>query len=150
MRLTAIEASATWPLRQSILRPHQPLSEMEYPGDEAPSTRHFGAWKDERLMGIASLYREDLCDRPRVRGWRLRGMAVVPESRRLGVGASLVQACAAHAGSEGGELLWCNAREGALAFYRRLGFETLKGPFEIPGIGTHFVLTLPLPGVDQR
>lgn len=144
IEVRSLAASETWPLRQSQLRPHQTVSEMLYPGDLDDTTRHFGAFSSPELVGIASLYRETLPERPAVLGWRLRGMAVLPNHRRSRIGATLVDACLAHARSEGGGLLWCNARENALAFYGRLGFTSLKGPFEIPGIGPHFLLILPL------
>lgn len=40
----------------------------------------------------------------------------------------------------GAEVLWCNARVGALGFYLRLGFATIGEEFEIAGIGPHFVM----------
>ncbi len=135
-----LTASETWPLRQSQLRPHQTVQEMRYPGDDADATRHFGAWSDAELVGIASLYQEPLPEKPAVTGWRLRGMAVLPSQRRAGVGAKLVEACLDHARREGGGLIWCNARENALAFYASLGFTSLRGPFDLPGIGPHFLL----------
>jgi predicted GNAT family N-acyltransferase len=117
---------------------------MIYPGDDLSETRHFGAWQAGTLVGIASLYKEALPERPGAQGWRLRGMAVEENLRRGGTGRRLVEACIAHGKSHGGGVLWCNARENALAFYRSLGFETLRGPYDIPGIGPHFLLALPL------
>ena len=35
--------------------------------------------------------------------------------------------------TEGGELIWCNARVSALAFYERAGFRTWGEEWEIPG-----------------
>jgi GNAT superfamily N-acetyltransferase len=144
MKIEAIPSSKTWALRQSVLRPHQTLSEMQYPGDEDESSRHFGAWEDKTLLGIASLYKEALPEIPGTLGWRLRGMAVAPERRGQGIGAQLVEACIAYARKEGGRVLWCNAREGALPFYLGLKFRSLKGPYDLPGIGPHFLLVLDL------
>ncbi len=117
---------------------------MFFPGDDGAETIHFGAWESGALVGIASLYPEALTERPARAGWRLRGMAVEPALRRQGVGAELVRSCAQHARRKNGEILWCNARENALAFYGSLGFETIRGPFDIPGIGPHFLLSLEL------
>lgn len=144
LEVRAIAASETWALRQAILRPHQSIAEMAFPGDDAPLTRHFGAFGEAGLVGIASVYREDLPERPGLAGWRLRAMAVKPEGRMRGTGASLVGACLECARSSGGKILWCNARENAMGFYSALGFECVRGPFDIPGIGPHFLLTLPL------
>lgn len=113
---------------------------MNYPGDDAPTTRHFSAWDGKGIVGIASLYQENFEGEPQASGWRLRGMAVLPTVRRAGVGAKLVDQCLAHIREQRGALLWCNAREGALSFYRALHFGTVRGPFDIPGIGPHFLL----------
>ena len=42
--------------------------------------------------------------------------------------------------SNDGDVLWFNARENAVKFYQNYGFSIQCGPFEIPEIGTHFVL----------
>jgi ribosomal protein S18 acetylase RimI-like enzyme len=102
---------------------------------------HFAAYDGEWLVGIASLYRED---RPRAGtphvGWRLRGMASIPEARRRGVGRRLLDACVEHVANAGGGELWCNARTPAAGFYAKAGFEVISEPFEIPGIGPHVVM----------
>ena len=140
MEIRSVPSSATWPLRQQILRPHQPLSEMNFPGDDAPGTRHFGAWDGTQQIGIASLYEEALEGEPQSAAWRLRGMAVLTSRHGRGIGKQLVEHCAEYARKQRGALIWCNAREVALPFYEKLRFECLLGPFEIPGIGAHFLL----------
>ena len=76
--------------------------------------------------------------------WRLRGMATAPGRRGRGLGAVLVAACAAHATDAGGRRLWCHARVRAVALYERAGFERETGTFDVPGIGPHVRLSLPL------
>ena len=133
-----ISAEATRPLRQRILRPTQPLHELVYPGDDAPDSLHVGYFDDGTLLGIASVYRQSPDGSPDDPGdWRLRGMAVVPEARRRGVGAALVAACEAHARARGGTRLWFNARVDALPFYFALGYEAVGGVYELPGAGPH-------------
>ena len=56
-----------------------------YPGDDAGL--HLGAFDGDRLVGIASLYREARADRPTRARWRLRGMATDPDVRGAGFGA---------------------------------------------------------------
>jgi predicted GNAT family N-acyltransferase len=108
-----------------------------YPGDDDASTVHVGAYIGERLVGIASLYREG---RPGQDGWRLRGMASAPDARGTGIGRALLDACVAHVAAAGGGELWCNARTPALPFYAKAGFEVISEPFDIPGIGPHVVM----------
>ncbi len=145
-----VTAADVRPLRHLVLRPNQPFEQTRYPGDDHPDTVHFGAFAGDRLVGVASLYRED---RPgagpeatgwRLRGmaagWRLRGMATDPEARGRGHGRRLLSASVDHvAAAQGGEL-WCNARLVAVPFYRAAGFEVVGGEFDIPGIGPHYVM----------
>ncbi len=132
------------PLRHRILRPGRPFGETRYAGDGDPATVHFAAFAGDRLVGAASLYRED---RPGGggAGWRLRGMATDPGARGKGHGRDLVAACVDHVAASGGGELWCNARSAASAFYRSAGFEEVGEEFEIPGIGPHVVMRRTVP-----
>jgi len=131
-------AAETRPLRRRILRPSQAEHELVYPGDDAPGNLHLGYFDGAILLGVASLFRQSPEGAPDDPGdWRLRGMAVVPEARRRGVGAALVAACEVHARSRGGTRLWFNARVDALPFYFALGYEATGEPYELPGIGAH-------------
>jgi len=125
-------------LRHRILRPGQDLEATVYPGDSDPDTVHLGAFDGDRLVGITSLYHEA---RPgRSGGWRLRGMAVEGRARGRGFGVALLAACVDHVTATGGAEIWCNAREGAVGFYRRSGFEVVGEEFDIPGLGCHVVM----------
>jgi predicted GNAT family N-acyltransferase len=143
-----LSADEARPLRLLVLRPDQPPESAVYPGDDAPTSRHFGAWLDDRLVGIASLYAEPRAGGPGP-GWRVRGMATEPALRGRGVGRALLQACVDHVAAEGGGELWANARMGAVDFYARLGFEAVSDVFEIEGIGAHVVMRRLVP-VDRQ
>ncbi|MBI2422076.1 MAG: GNAT family N-acetyltransferase [Candidatus Hydrogenedentes bacterium] len=142
--LCILAAHETWPLRQKILRPHQTLEEMFFPGDEAVDTIHFGIVLDDAIAGIASLYREAHPAFPGEALWRLRGMAVDEAARRHGLGRRLVEECIAAARARGGTVLWCNARTSAADFYRRLGFKIQGKVFAMPGIGWHYLMWIGL------
>ena len=132
------------PLRHRILRPGQGFEDTLYPGDDLSDTVHLGAFEGERLVGIASLYREDRSGGP-AGGWRLRGMATDADVRGTGFGAALLRGCVDHVVAEGGSELWCNARLSALGFYRRAGFEVRSDEFDVPGIGPHVVMARGVP-----
>ena len=136
MRL--IPAAETWPLRQSVLRPGRPLAAAQFPGDDLPSTKHFGAFQNDELVGIASLFRAEMPEHPGVGALQLRGMATAPEVRGAGCGRALVAACVAFASASGQKLIWCNARVSALEFYRKQGWEILGEEFDVPDVGPHF------------
>lgn len=137
--IRAVTAEAVRPLRHVVLRPDQPVEASIYPGDNDTETVHLGAFDGNRLVGVASLYREA---RPGASGgWRLRGMATEPGVRGRGFGVALLDACIEHVRTEGGAELWCNARRKAIGFYRRAGFAEVGEEFDIPDIGRHIVMT---------
>ena len=133
-----IDAAATRPLRQRILRPGQAPDELVYPGDDAPDSLHVGAFAGDTLLGVASIYQQSPEGRPtRPTDWRLRGMAVVPEARRRGIGQALLDACERHASAHGARRVWFNARIDAMPFYVSQGYEGIGEAYELPGIGLH-------------
>jgi predicted GNAT family N-acyltransferase len=90
-------------------------------------------------VGIVSLYKEPRAGGP-ADGWRIRGTATEADARGAGYGAALVAACIEHTAAHGGGELWCNARMGAVGFYRRMGFDVVSDEFDIAGIGPHVVM----------
>ncbi len=141
MRVATVTAEQTRPLRHLVLRPTQSAEATEYPGDHDPDTRHFGAFDEGRLVGIASLYSEPRADGP-VEGWRLRGMATAVDARGRGAGRALLGACRDQVASTGGAELWCNARVVARDFYTAAGFEVVGPEFDIEDIGPHVVMRM--------
>lgn len=150
--LRPIPPEATWPLRQAVLRPHQALEACRFPGDDAPGAFHLGAHDPAgRLLAVASFGPEPApaelraalagpdadADTPPAADWRLRGMATLPDWRRRGLGQALLGEGLARLQGRGADLLWCNARLGALAFYRRAGLIAVGPSFDLPGIGPH-------------
>jgi predicted GNAT family N-acyltransferase len=133
-----ITGAETLPLRHAILRTGLPREMAIFPGDEAPSSIHLGAFKDGQLVGVATLHYVPLLDRPDFApAYQLRGMATAPEVRGLGAGRELVEACIGAAKEAGAHWIWCNARAPVAGFYARYGFKTTGGMFDIPTVGPH-------------
>ncbi|MHA3772101.1 GNAT family N-acetyltransferase [Verrucomicrobiota bacterium sgz303538] len=134
-----ISANQTLLIRSAILRPGMPLDAVRFPGDELETTVHFGAFAGAQHVGVASIYAAPLPEQPEVAyAWQLRGMATVPEVRGQGAGRALLLAAIAEVRARGGTLLWCNARTGAVEFYRKHGLEVVGEEFDIPEVGPHF------------
>jgi ribosomal protein S18 acetylase RimI-like enzyme len=144
MRVEAASAETVRPLRRTVLRPHQRAEDLVYPGDDAPGTLHAIVREDEAVVGVATVSREPHPRDPQPGDWRVRGMATDPAARGTGIGAALLAACVEHARAEGGRRVWCNARTPARGFYERAGFAVEGEEFELPGIGPHHLMSLPL------
>ncbi|ONH26599.1 GNAT family N-acetyltransferase [Pseudofrankia asymbiotica] len=139
VRLERTAAEATLPLRQRVLRPHQTVHDVAFPGDDEADSAHVVAvLADGTVVGAVSVLREPA---PwGAAGWRLRGMATDEAMRGRGIGARLLAAVLDHVRDHGGGLLWCNARVRAVPFYERGGLRTRGEVREEPGIGPHVVM----------
>lgn len=108
-----IRPELTWRLRQEVLYPAQKLYEMEL--DEDKEGIHFGAFTDNKLVGIISLFQAG-------KSFQFRKLAVLSEYQKMGIGNALLQRVEEFAESEGGTLIWCNARVSAIGFYMKSGY----------------------------
>ena len=144
--IRVMTAAETIPLRHSVLRPGRPRETARFPGDDELGTRHFGAYRDGKLLAVASLFSIEMPERPGIAAFQLRGMAAAPEARNTGLGTALVAACVEYAWEKEVPLLWCNARIAASEFYRKLGFGTVGGEFQIADVGPHFRMMLRVDG----
>ena len=136
-----IPAAAVYSVRQQVLRPGRPLTECIFEGDSSEKTFHLGLFMDGNLIGVASFMQNSNPLFNEKGQYQLRGMAVLPEYKGQGFGASLL--------IEGEEklkklvekpFLWFNARDAAIGFYEKFGYKTKGEKFDIPGVCLHIVM----------
>ena len=72
--------------------------------------------------------------------FQLRGMATLEEFQKQGLSAALLQTAFPIIKRNHVNLLWCNAREAAVGFYEKMGFEKNSDTFEIEGVGPHILM----------
>lgn len=125
------------PLRRQVLRPNQPEEASDYPGDADYLAVHLGVFHDGAVVAAGSLFPEE--------GWRIRGMATLPEHRGEGLGRAVLEGLLEAAAARGGGRVWCNARTTVTDFYARFGFVPEGGEFEIEGIGPHLTVATEVP-----
>lgn len=124
------------PLRHKVLRPGQEREACYFDGDADQTTRHFAWVEDGQVVSIATVMEMGRDFDGKAIPYQLRGMATDPASAGQGIGSSFLQAL--HKAVD--DSWWCNAREVAVRFYERNGLVVVGEPFEIPGIGTHYVM----------
>lgn len=135
-----IPALETFSVRLPVLRPGKSIETCHFEGDNLETTKHFGYFNDEKLAGIASLFKHPTPFFKEEQQFQLRGMAVLSEYQKKGIGEILVKHAEKDAIERGGKLMWFNAREIAVPFYKKLGYEIIGEPFDIEDIGKHYVM----------
>ncbi|MDF2153362.1 GNAT family N-acetyltransferase [Vibrio sp. CAU 1672] len=103
------------PVRHRVLWPHKPLSHCEVEGDK--QAQHYGAFVDDALVGVASVYLDG-------RQARLRKFAILPQYQGQGIGSMMIEHMLASLAHSPVDCFWCDARESAVSFYRRFGMHT--------------------------
>lgn len=135
-----IPALETFLVRHPVLRPGKPIETCHFEGDTLETTRHFGYFSDEKLVGVASLFKHPTSLLKEEQQFQLRGMAILPEYQKKGLGEALVNYAETNAAERNGKLIWFNAREIAVPFYKKLGYEIIGDPFDIQDIGKHYIM----------
>jgi predicted GNAT family N-acyltransferase len=136
-----VQLDAIVDLRHGVLREGLPRDAAIFDGDADPTSRHYGAFVDDRLVGCATLHLNSYEGGP---AWQLRGMAVAPEFRRQNIGRAMLDYIDMETGSDlSVRLFWCNARVPATPFYQNLGWEIVSERFEIPTAGPHVRMVRP-------
>ncbi len=67
-------------------------------------------------------------------------MATLEKYRDKGIGRALINAGREFVKNNKGEIIWCNARESAVLFYKKCGFIVISEKFDIENIGPHYVM----------
>ena len=109
-----IRPELTWYLRQKVLYPAQKLYEMEM--EEDLNGVHFGAFTDNKLVAVVSLF-------PKGDDFQFRKFAVDVGYQGKGIGNILLAYINDFAQADGGTRIWCNARLSAIGFYLKSGFQ---------------------------
>lgn len=136
-----ISAEETYPVRQQVLRPGRPAREVFFEGDLEPETFHLGYFDADEIVGVAtyvgrknSFFEDNL-------QYQLRGMAVLPDFRGKNIGEALLLYGEKLLKNNHPEvLLWFNAREVAIDFYKKYAYRAIGDPFMIPNVCMHIVM----------
>ena len=110
----------THPLRLAVLRFDTVTKNVVFPEDTWPGAFHLGVRLSDELVGTSSWVPRDHHGQP---GVQLRGMATSRRLQGSGLGGILLNAGCERAAAGDAVVVWARARDAALAFYLRHGFE---------------------------
>lgn len=131
-----IKANETHTLRIEILR-NGIANNYFFEEDNNTSTFHLGAFHKETCIGIVTFIK----DSKKGNTYQLRGMALALKYQKLGIGTQLIQFSYPILKEKNVISIWCNAREIAVDFYTKNGFEIKGEAFNIPNIGIHYIMS---------
>lgn len=130
----------TYSIRGAVLRKGKPLKSCFFVGDEHITTNHYGIHNQNKLFGVISTFESSNSQLDFKNQIQIRGMAILEEYQNKGFGKKLLEFTEKEIEKSRYSLIWFNARENAIGFYEKLGYETFGYSFEIEDIGTHYIM----------
>lgn len=142
MKVLRISAQDAYPIRQQVLVPNHELKKAKFENDDDEDISfHLGAFKDSKLVSVASFFYERNPLFEDLHQYQLRGMATLPEHQGQGLSSELLTTAFPIIKQNFCSLLWCNARESAVGYYEKVGFKKKDDKvFMIDDIGPHVLM----------
>ncbi len=140
IQIKIITTPETYVIRHPILRPGRPLNSCAFEGDDLPTTFHLGGFYKNRIVAVTTFMEQDRLDYGMNNAGQLRGMAVLKEYQGKGFGKLLLNFGEKLLKDRQIRVVWMNAREIAVPFYKNCGYNIIGKAFSIPAIGNHFVM----------
>jgi GNAT superfamily N-acetyltransferase len=140
VNIRKVDAEKVRSLRHSELRKGQDFSTTSYLEDYEVDTFHMACIVDEKIVTCASFYPEKSIKIISDNAYRLRGMATDADFQRKGYASDLMAESFKELRNRDCDMVWCNARLGAVDFYKSVGFKITGGLFDIVGIGPHYYM----------
>lgn len=109
-------------IRHEVLWPDKPFDFVKVDDDE--NGWHFGAYENDKLISVISLFPDAFYKRV-----RFRKFATLSEFQHRGFGKRLLIFSMEYSKNRGFEWIWCDARADALGFYEKLGFVKFSDVF---------------------
>ena len=140
VNITKVDAGKIRPLRHSELRKGQDFSTTSLLKDYEEGTFHMACIVDENIVTCATFYPEKFIKIKSDNTYRLRGMATDSNFQRKGYATDLMRESFKELKNRGCDMVWCNARLGAVDFYKSVGFTIIGELFDIEAIGPHYYM----------
>ena len=140
-----IKAEECRPLRHKVLWPHiELIEECNIDIDNRGDAIHIGAFLEDELISICSLFEMRTKKLDFKKQYRLRAMATNPNFRGVNAGKAVVEKAIELTREKNYQVLWCDARKVALGFYEKCGFGVTGDFYEVRNIGPHKLMYYPL------
>jgi predicted GNAT family N-acyltransferase len=135
-----ISALDTFAVRHPVLRNGKPIESCQFEGDDLKSTTHFGLFESDKIQGVISLFEVKNVQFTSEKQHQIRGMAVQAQHQKKGFGEMLILNTEKYCIQKKSNLIWFNARQEAVGFYKKMGYSIIGHPFNIEDVGEHVVM----------
>jgi predicted GNAT family N-acyltransferase len=140
VNISKVDAEKVRALRHSELRKGQDFSTTSYLKDYEADTFHMACIVNEKIVTCATFYPEKSIKIKSDNTYRLRGMATDSSFQRKGYATDLMKESFKELRNRDCDIVWCNARLGAVDFYKSVGFKITGDLFHIAEIGPHYYM----------
>ena len=140
LEIKIITSKDTLKVRQAVLRQGKSLNNCIFVGNDLITAKHFGMFFDKEIVGIISVFENKNANFTSENQLQIRGMAILEQHQKKGYGKLLMLECENHATIKKASLIWFNARETAVGFYKNLDYSIIETPFIIENIGVHYIM----------
>ena len=127
-------------IRHQVLWQHKSFDDCGIDIDDQVGSFHLGAYKADKLICVASFFKQTQAKFSEKNQYRLRAMATLSSAQNTGAARALLNTAFKILKDKDQNLLWCDARIIATGFYEKLGFEKLGDSYSIPIIGLHYLM----------
>lgn len=127
-------------IRHKVLKIGQPVEACYFEGDLDEGTKHFGAFLNNELVGCATMMLKKTNTYKVYPVYRLTGLSVLQEYQHKHIGKRLLHFAEENISKKGSVMIWCFAREYALPFYKKNGYQMNVPEVIIPNIGSHRIM----------
>ena len=138
IEINEITYQDTFIVRHPVLRSGKPIESCFFEGDDLASTKHFGLFVNKKITGVASVFKNKNANFNAQNPFQIRGMAVVNDFQKKGLGEQLLVHCEKYITEQKGDIIWLNARQTAVFFYEKQNYIKTGDPFLIADIGLHY------------
>lgn len=127
-------------VRREVLSAYQTIKEFEYDYDYSPHSFHLGAYLDDKLVSVASFFRQKSSFFEEESQYRLRAMATLKEYRNMQAGTAIMKKAEKMLKQRYTRLVWCYVSEPVSDYYTQFGFREYDQVFVVESIGPHKVM----------
>jgi len=128
------------PMRHKVLKIGQPIETCNFEGDLDEGTKHYGAFFNNELVGVVTMMIKTSENFKVYKVYRLTGLSILPEYQHKNIGKRLLHFAEENISKKHSVMIWCFARDYAINFYKKNGYQLNVQEVVIPHLGSHRIM----------